>query len=273
VNKPFGAPALLPQPINSSSFEDSATLTADELTIVYLKDANESAGNLLIATRASADKDFGTPTTIDAAGTNMLFGPSLSSDGLTLFWSIELNAGTAQDNVDIKMATRSDTKSSFANAQNSPWSNSNFAELYPAISPDGTEFYYGSDQATKNTNHRLGVYRSTKAGSGWNPPAIVSELTSSAGATNAGEQGFAISGDGLTMYLGSDRTGSQLLDVWVSHRSSKTAAWGTPTIVPELNSDSTDIPSFLSRDGCRIYLGSDRGGGTGQLYMATKPAK
>ena len=47
---------------------------------------------------------------------------------------------------------------------------------------------------------------------------------------------------------------SQDYDIWSSTRASATAAFGAPVRVPELSSSAEDYPSWLSPDGCRIYL-------------------
>jgi hypothetical protein len=96
--------------------------------------------------------------------------------------------------------------------------------------------------------------------------AIVGELDSDGTA-----QGVAVSKDGLTIFFGSMRTGGAgKLDVWTAHRSSRSEKFGAPAVVPPVNSALIDRPAFISADGGRLYLGSERGG-AGDLYVATKP--
>jgi hypothetical protein len=61
--------------------------------------------------------------------------------------------------------------------------------------------------------------------------------------TTSYETSSAVSADGLTLWLGSDRPGgSGGIDVWVSQRASRTSPWSTPTNVAELNTSADDIP-------------------------------
>jgi hypothetical protein len=76
-----------------------------------------------------------------------------------------------------------------------------------------------------------------------------------------------ISKDGLSLYFGSDRPGgmSPAPDMWVSHRESLGAPWGTPVnLGPVVNSVGADAAPHLSRDGHYLYFSSTRAGGLGQ---------
>jgi hypothetical protein len=50
------------------------------------------------------------------------------------------------------------------------------------------------------------------------------------------------------------------------------SGFGTPKPVTELNSSRLEYPQWLSVDGCRLYLESDRPGGAGDLdvYVASR---
>jgi WD40-like Beta Propeller Repeat len=81
------------------------------------------------------------------------------------------------------------------------------------------------------------------------------------------DTGSAVSPDGLTLWLGSDRrsmgsssTGG--LDIWVSTRATRTADWSEPVLVPSLNSQSFDIPRPPGLHGLVMPLGSERGPGS-----------
>jgi len=80
-----------------------------------------------------------------------------------------------------------------------------------------------------------------------------------------------ISVDRLTIYLASNRTGSQGFDIWRSHRSSIQDGFPTPTKVDELETAGNDFPTWISPDNCRIYLLSDVAAGplNYDVYVAT----
>src|SRR3984893_9272034 len=87
----------------------------------------------------------------------------------------------------------------------------------------------------------------------------------------------AISKNGLSLYISSDRPGgvngknsTGLFEIWVSQRASLDADWGPPVNldafnnVPVVNSvqSNTAVPSF-STDGHLLFFNSDRPGGLG----------
>lgn len=94
--------------------------------------------------------------------------------------------------------------------------------------------------------------------------------------TNVYDAHPRISGDGLTLYYSSMRTDGGALagtDIWRASRTATTLPFSTPTRVAELNTASNESPTWLSPDGCVIYIQTDRAGGTGgqDMWEAVKP--
>jgi len=81
------------------------------------------------------------------------------------------------------------------------------------------------------------------------------------------EQGPAVSKDGLSLYFGSDRPGGfGGLDIWVSQRSDRDAAWGPPVnLGATVNTADTDNIPSLSRDEHWLFFNSNRPGGFGGI--------
>lgn len=102
----------------------------------------------------------------------------------------------------------------------------------------------------------------------WSAPVNLGPVVNSA----SSDQHPAISKDGLSLYITSDRSdleGAQgKLDIWVSQRSSTNDPWGTPrNLGPAVNSGSDDrVPTF-SRDGHWMFFGSTRPGGAGGIDL------
>jgi hypothetical protein len=97
-------------------------------------------------------------------------------------------------------------------------------------------------------------------------PAKVRTLSSSRIDT-----GSAVSPDGLTLWLGSDRRpggggggggNNGGLDIWVSTRAARTMEWGEPVLAPGLSSSSFDIPRPPGAQGLVMPLGTERGPGS-----------
>ena len=53
--------------------------------------------------------------------------------------------------------------------------------------------------------------------------------------------------------------------------SAPDAPWDPPTNLSEVNSSQSEQPTWLSANGCRLYLQSDRATGDYNLYVATRP--
>jgi hypothetical protein len=75
----------------------------------------------------------------------------------------------------------------------------------------------------------------------------------------------AISKDGLSLYISSDRPGGLgRVDIWVSQRASIDDPWGAPhNLGPNINSSGSDGAPSLSTDGHRLYFHSTGRGGCG----------
>jgi WD40-like Beta Propeller Repeat len=101
--------------------------------------------------------------------------------------------------------------------------------------------------------------------SDWSAPMNLGPIVNS----TFNDIGPAISKDGLSLYLGSNRPGgSGGLDIWVSQRANVEDPWGPATnLGPIINTPSPEnVPSF-SRDGHWMFFNSDRPGGFGGTDM------
>ena len=77
-----------------------------------------------------------------------------------------------------------------------------------------------------------------------------------------GDGGPAISKDGLSLYISSDRPGGHGgVDIWVSRRASVEDSWGTPqNLGPIINTSFNDAVPAFSRDGHWMFFNSNRDG-------------
>jgi len=128
-------------------------------------------------------------------------------------------------------------------------------------------------------NERLGPFGP------WSTPVNLGQVVN----TGYSEGWAAISKNGLSLYLTSDRPGgvngknpTGLIEIWVSQRASLDADWGPPVNLDAFNRTpvinvvgyGTAVPSF-STDGHLLFFNSNRPGGLGgnDLYVSRRSNK
>ncbi len=120
----------------------------------------------------------------------------------------------------------------------------------PTLTSDRLELYFLS---TRSGGPGGGdVWRSGRAkpDDPWGAPSLVAEVSSS-----SHEKSPAVSGDGLTLWVASDRPGGQGgLDIWMSTRPDRSSAWSVPVPVAALNSTGDEIPRPLGQGGLVMPL-------------------
>ncbi len=107
----------------------------------------------------------------------------------------------------------------------------------------------------------------------WSAPVNLGPTVNSA----SNDQHPAISKNGLSLYISSDRPGGLGgLDIWVSRRASLDDPWEAPiNLGPNINSSVNDVAPSLSTDGHYLFFHSLRPGGCGaaDLYVAHRKDK
>lgn len=244
---PWGTPRLVLS-LNTSDNEIFGRLTADELTL-FGRVADTA---LTVSTRTSRSDTFPIGTPLDLGQSTMNFSsPTVTGDGLTLYFL----AGVGTD-PRIWRARRTSLTSPFTGV--GPVAElasvANAGSIY--VLPDESALYisYGtfSTQPIQRAAHTGGAF------------AAPVDLVDIVGISPT------VSPDELTI-LFSTRTASSN-GVWMGTRPSTSDAFGSLAQVPVLDSPTIDDPSWLSPDNCRLYLRSDRPGGSGgfDLYISER---
>jgi hypothetical protein len=243
VNKPFAPFAEIPVLHDPMANDVHGTLTADELTIYFATNRSgySTTMGLYRASRPTRDAPFQQPILAPfLAGPSNATNPAISSDGLTIFF----DTGTT-----LMMSKRSDVTVAFPAA--TTVSSSSLAE--PSITADG-QTLYASNLGTGF------LARLTNVGGTFGPAQDVDTQL-------AYTQVSPATRDDLTLYL-TLRNGA----VHVTKRNSTTEPWPTPTAVTELNThDEEVLPSWVSSDGCRLYMTYTPTGNKSRLVMAARP--
>lgn len=77
--------------------------------------------------------------------------------------------------------------------------------------------------------------------------------------------------DLLELCFMSRRDGSA--DIWTSSRELATEQWGPPVLVAELSSPADDWAPAIAPDGLTIWFTTDRDGGGGQIWLASRATR
>jgi hypothetical protein len=79
--------------------------------------------------------------------------------------------------------------------------------------------------------------------------------------------------DELTIYFASLRTDGGAkgnLDIWMARRSSVDEQFGLPRNVAKLNTPLSEYPTWISADGCRLYIAKGEANDSFDIYVATR---
>jgi Tol biopolymer transport system component len=226
-------------------------LSRDELTGYFYRNAD-----IFVTTRSSIGATFSPPVFAkDLSSPVFDADPFLSADGLSLF--LNTNRTGTIGGSDIFVATRSSTASPFAPAVPVPNVSSVAYDGTPYVTNDGSELWLAS-----NRDGMIHLFRAHVNGSGFDSAHAVTELNG----PSSVENNPVLMADGLTIYFSSNRDGNT--EIYVAHRDAMANAFSTPKIVKELSSGS-DYASWISPDGCRLYM--TRGAGDGfELWLASR---
>jgi WD40 repeat protein len=109
------------------------------------------------------------------------------------------------------------------------------------------------------------IYMSERQPDGpWGPATRVEELNSAAQDARPN-----VSDDGLEIVFDSTRQGANP-DIWTARRTSLSKPWSTPVrLGTNVNSEASETRASLSRDGRRLYFGSNRNG-TSDIFVSMR---
>jgi len=270
----FGEPVNLGPTVNSEHEDYSHCVSADGLELYYMYggvwDPNAAGWDLSVSTRPTVEDEWGPPTNlgpvVNSANDDM--GPSISSDGLELYFQSNRPGGAGLDDIWVsKRATRDEPWGEPENL--GPPVNTETWDYNPRISADGLElcFAYGLDP-------QLAVARRETRDAPWGEPVNMGPVVNGWSCQDAPW----ISSDGLVLVLsdfwGCDPRPGGLggTDIWLSRRTSKEEEWTTPVnIGAPVNSEFADDAPMISADGSMLYFNSDRPGGSGSMDLWQAP--
>ncbi len=264
----LGTPKNLGPQINSSANEYDPALSADALELYFQSSRPGGYGDsdLYVAKRASvrdewqAAQNLG-PVVNTAAAES---GPSLSADGLTLYFNSNRQGGFGGQ--DLYRTTRASRQAPWGKPVNlGPVVNSTFAEINPNISRDGLSLYFADVEGDTVAPRPGGlgntdIWVTTRASLSdpWGPPVNLGAPVNTVVTDGSPE----ISDDGLRLFFNrwsGDGDGA-FFDIWMASRRTPQDPWCKPVpLGAPVNTSAWDGNAELSADGRTLYFVSSRG--------------
>ena len=141
-----------------------------------------------------------------------------------------------------------------------------YANQNPTLTGDVLDIYFTSNRG--DTAADVWTAHRASRSDPFDPPMLVAEASSPLYETSP-----AISVDGLSLYVGSDRDGTTGgLDIWVATRSDRNATWSALENLTALNSTMNDIPRPPGQHGLVMPMASERDVTGGyRTFLAVRP--
>jgi Tol biopolymer transport system component len=260
----FGEPELVAGlGVAVASF--GAAPSADGLTLFF--SAIDGDEDLFVSTREDRGNQFSLAAPL--LGVNDPDGddgtPFVSVDGRSLyFFSTRPDPG-AQGGRDLWVATRATGNSDFGAPEVVPGVNTEELEHLPRLSADGRSLLFVSSRTSDNLGSNIWVSERGGAGEAFGAATELAGVN-----TDAREEGFWLSDDGLSLVFASNRGLEEPdMDIWVAVRESRESPFEEPENLSVLNTAGIEIDPALTADGFELFFASDRGG-TMQLYRSAR---
>lgn len=257
----FGTPVAVSS-IHVAADDEYGRLSPDELTMYFSSNRAGSGGyDIFQATRGSLSMPFG--DVVPVAGVNTAGDdrvPSVTTDGHTM---VALSQATPSSLRRVTIATRMNTTVAFGALQVIAVLNGTTNDSDPYMLPSGNVVYFTSDRGGNYS-----MYRSAKAGDAFGTATIVSGVDLD---TPDIEATPVASPDELTLYFGSLRaTGAGSFDIYQANRATLADGFRAPVPLTTLNTDQFEVPSWISADGCELYITRTGADGKNQIFVATR---
>lgn len=217
--------------------------------------------DIFFASRADLSEPFGSASKVpgDVNTTSSEARPSVTGDLLNLYYtSFPGDGGGAAA---VHFATRPTTQAAWTAQGPIAALNGASGGSTPYVLPDHGVIYFVSARSSGNAD----LYRASRIGGTWGTPDLVPGTNIN---TPAGEDSPVVTPDELTLYFGSGRgsDGGASGLTYVARRSSAAVPFDdAPVPVVELNTPVPQGPTWVSADGCVLYVSQ-----AGEIKVATR---
>jgi Tol biopolymer transport system component len=260
----FGAPELV-QGLGVQVDSFGPAPSADASTLYFSAfDDNE---DIFFATRSTRDNRFSVAALV--SGVNRPDSedgtPFITADDRSLyFFSTRVDADAPGER-DLWLSTRASAADAFSTPIVVPDVNSERLEHLPRLTPDGLTLMFVSGRTAPNDFSNIWQARRASAQAPWEEAVELPGVN-----TNAREEGFWLSADGLTLFFASNRVGEVAdMDIFVATRPDLESAFGQASGLDVVNTSDIELDPALTTDGFELFFASDRSG-TMQLYRSAR---
>jgi hypothetical protein len=258
----FGKPVALTT-LNTSAHDEHPDLSDDELTIYFSSNRPGTLGGFDVyqATRATTSEPFGNAVPVPGINTTVdQRAPRMSADQLSMYAVMRSSISTG---FHIGLATRASVTVAFNGLQMVANINNADNSADPHLLASGNIMYLTSDLAGN-----YGLYRSAKVNGAFSTPSPVPGVNLD---TSVTENNPVVTADELTLFFGSDRPGGAGdLDIYQARRASVADGFGAPVPLTAANSTVSEVPNWISPDGCSLYFTRLDANLGYQLFMASR---
>jgi Tol biopolymer transport system component len=252
----WGTAVRLPSPWpNTAALEGCPHESTNGRSLYFA--SNRTGNNDIYVTQRGADGEWGEPVALAVVNSSANdYCPTPLPDGGLLFVS-ERNDGLNCDppRADIYQSRRDPSGELLPPEHLGCVVNGPGHEFSPSYVPAGGGMLFFSSSRTGKQR----IYVSFRGTDGsWQAPQDVAALNDDL----ANSQRPNVSADGREIVFDSDRSGSRGVDIWYSYRATPHSEWTLPIRLENesINSTATEARASMSRDGKRLYFGSNRGG-------------
>ena len=249
---------------NTAALEGCPHESTDGRSLFFA--SNRNGNNDIFVTQRGANGEWTEPVALAAVNSSANdYCPTPLPDGGLLFVS-ERNDGLNCDppRADIYHSRRDPSGmllppehlGCVVNGPGNEWS--------PSYVPAGGGMLFFSSSRTGKQR----IYVSFRGPDGdWQAPQDVASLNDDL----ANSQRPNVSADGREIVFDSDRSGSLGVDIWYSYRATPRSDWVPPIRLENesINSTGTEARASMSRNGKRLYFGSNRSGNF-DIYVAER---
>ena len=268
VDYEWSEPVNLGAGVNTEQWNDHPTVTADGLTLVFVKLPDGQSSQLCLSTREDVAQPFGAAVRLfeDASSCND-YCPFLSHDGLTLWFHSTRPIAPNRGDQNVWVTRRRSLAEPFEKPKPlGPEINTTETEGNAFVSADGLTLLFTRGNPPGIPEQIFQATRRTASDEFGNPHALDVGF---AGVWN----GFPrLSADGRVLIF---RAHLDEQRIWLATRDSVDAKFGRPTLLDETVNVGEVSGPFLSADEKTLYFSSTKPGGFGRrdLWSSTRVKK